>query len=282
MTVYRYSDQEIATIVKISHHYPQIGLNPPTSDMNTARAGRVGVDRVQVLQLAGSLDAVVAVVGEYPETRSNEHRYDQFITHVVSDPKAELGQLLADEYKYPVEEPNEDSYYIVDCFEAEHEKRTKYGDCTFKCNHAPLPSLFPNLNWTFEKGHTSYDQRRAEFGRTSDLDSISQAPDAVPMLGYETALQRLKVMVSEATSLGLRALRIVISATNPSTLPPHRFSDQRVSEQQVLINRCSEVCHEIGGHVDVELRNVDSLRKFMGPTTVLQPYSIKDHTIPKW
>lgn len=282
MRVYRDSDQGIATFVKISSNYPQFGVKHPTSDMNTARAGRVGVNRVQVLQLAGSLDAVVAVVGEYPEARSDQNRYDQFIAHVVSDPKAELGQLLADEYKYPVEEPSEDSYYIVDCFGAEHEKRTKFWDCTFKCNHAPLPSLFPNLYWTFEKGQNSYDQRRAEFGRTSDLSDLSQAPDTAPVPGYETALQRLKVMVSEATSLGPRALRIVISATNPLALPPHRFSDQRVSEQQVLINRCSQVCHEIGGHVDVELRNVDSLRKFMGPTTALQPYSIQDHTIPKW
>lgn len=250
--------------------------------MNTARAGRVGVNRVQLLQLVGSLDAVVAVVGKYPNEVKGERHYDQFIAHLSADPKAESGQLIADEYQFAVEEPSEESYYIVDCFGAEHEKRTKHWDCGFKCNHAPLPSLFPNLNWTFDKGHYSYDQRRAEFGRTSELDTASQAPDAPARPGYDIALERLKVMVSEARSLGLRALRIVISATNPLTLPPHRFSDQRVSEQQALINRCTQVCHEIGGHVDVELRNVDSLRKFTGPTTVLQPYTIKDHTIPKW
>lgn len=99
-----------------------------------------------------------------------------------------------------------------------------------------------------------------------------QAPDnGTRSTGYEGALERLRVMVKEAMSLGLHALQVVISATNPLTLPPHRFSDQRVSEQQALINRCTEVCHEIGGQVDLELRNVDSLRKFVGPTTVLRP-----------
>lgn len=250
--------------------------------MNTARAGRVGVNRVQLLQLAGSLDAVVAVVGEYPETCTGETQYDQFIAHVVADPEADRSQLVADEYQFPVEEPGEDAYYIVECFENEHANRKKFADCNFKCNHAPLPSLFPNLDWTFDKGHASYDQRKAEFGRTSDLDDIHLAPDAAPKPGYEDALDRLKVMVSEATTLGLRALRLVISATNPLTLPPHRFSDQRVREQQALINRCMQVCHDIGGHVDVEFRNVDALRKFVGPTSILQPYSIKDHVIPKW
>ncbi|KAG6361405.1 hypothetical protein INS49_009632 [Diaporthe citri] len=250
--------------------------------MNTARAGRVGVNRVQLFQLAGSLDAVVAVVGKYPETGTGETKYDQFIAHLVADPEAERGQLVADEYQFPVEEPQEDAYYIVECFENEHQNRKNYADCTFKCTHAPLPSLFPNLNWTFEKGHSSYDQRRAEFGRKSDLDNASQAPKAAPRPGYEAALDRLKVMVSEATSLGLRALRLVISATNPLTLPPHKFSDQRVGEQQALINRCAQVCHEIGGHVDMELRNVDSLRKFIGPTNVSRPYTIQDHAIPKW
>lgn len=250
--------------------------------MNTARAGKVGVNRVQLLQLAGSLDAVVAVVGEYPETCTGETRYDQFIAHVVADPEADRGELVADEYQFPVEEPGEDAHYIVECFENEHEKRKKYADCTFKCSHAPLPSLYPNLDWTFEKGYSSYDQRKAEFGRTSDLDDVYLAPEAAPKPGYEAALERLKIMVSEATSLGLRALQIVMSATNPLTLPPHRFSDQRIGEQQALINHCTQVCHEIGGHIDVELRDVDSLRKFVGPTSALQSYTIKDHKIPRW
>lgn len=251
--------------------------------MNTARAGRVGVNRVQLFQLAGSLDAVVAVVGKYPERGTGEMQYDQFIAHLGADPEAERGQLVADEYQFPVEEPSEDAYYVVECFENDHAKSGNYCNCTFKCTHGPLPSLFPNLNWTFNKGHSSYDQRRAEFGRTSDLENALQDPKAANKPGFEAALDRLKVMVSEATSLGLRALRIVISATNPLTLPPHRFSDQRVGEQQALINRCAQVCHELGVHVDMELRHVDSLRKFVGPTSVSLPYySIQDHTIPRW
>lgn len=250
--------------------------------MNTARASRVGVNSIQLLQLVGSLDAVVAVVGEYPQTATGERHYDQFIAHLNADPAAERGQLTADEYQFRVEEPSAESYEIVECSGAEHAERIQYRGCGFKCDHDPLPSLFPNLNWTFEKGHASYDKRRAQFGRTSELENVSQAPDARPMAGYEAALERLKVMVSEAMSLGLRSLRIVISATNPLTLPPHRFSDQRVSEQQALINRCTQVCHEMGGHVALELRSVDSLRRFTGPTTVWRPYSIKDHVIPKW
>lgn len=250
--------------------------------MNTARAGRVGVDRVQLFQLAGSLDALVAVVGEYPETGAGGPHYDQFIAHLVSDPEAERGQQVADKYQFPVREPTEEEYYVVECFENDHAKHNKYCNCTFKCTHGPLPSLFPNLNWTFEKGYSSYDQRKAEFGRTADLDTACQAPHAVPKPGYEAALDRLRVMVGEATSLGLRALRIVISATNPLTLPPHRFSDQRVGEQQALINICTQVCHEIGGRVDLELRDVDSLRKFVGPTSVSRACSIQDYVTPKW
>lgn len=250
--------------------------------MNTARAGRVGSSATQVFQLAGSLDAVVAVVGEYPDTSTDEMRYDQFITHVVSDPQAESGRLSADQYQFPVEEPSEESYCIVECFAAEHQQRSQYSECVFKCDHAPLPSLFPNLNWTFEKGHASYDQRKARFGHTSDSYVFSQAPDTHHRPGYEVALERLRIMVSEAKSRGLRGLRMVISATNPLTLPSFRFSDQRVREQQVLINRCMEVCYELGGQVSMELRNVDSLRKFLGPRNTLQFYDIKDHAIPQW
>lgn len=102
------------------------------------------------------------------------------------------------------------------------------------------------------------------------------------MSGYEAALQHLKVVVSEAVSHGLRDLRIVISAANPLSLPPHRFLDLRVREQQVLINRCMQICYELAGHVDLELRNVDSLRKFVGPTSSLRNYSLQDHVIPQW
>jgi hypothetical protein len=252
-----------------------------TTAMNTARAGRVGEHKIQLLQLAGSLDVVVAVVGEYPETWKGDNRFDQFTIHVLADPHAVSGQVPADQYQFAIEGPTSEAYSIVDCFGREHEGRKRFWDCTFKCRHAPLPSLYPNQNWTFEKGYCSYDRRRSEFGRTSDLD-VSQAPDAPPMSGYESALQRLKVVVNEAVSCGLRDLRIVISATNPLTLSPHRFSDPRVREQQALINRCMQVCYELAGHVDVELRNVDLLRKFVGPTSNLRNYSFQDYAIPMW
>lgn len=250
--------------------------------MNTARAGRVGANSIQLFQLAGSLDAVVALVGEYSGTTIGDNRFDQFVVHVLANPQAESGQLPADQYQFTVEEPSEEAYLTVERAAREHEKRRHFSDCTFKCSHDPLPSLYPNLNWTFDKGCSSYNRRRSQFGRTSELDFFSQAPDALPMSGYESALQRLKVVVNEAVSHGLCDLRAVISATNPLTLPPHRFSDPQVREQQVLINRCTQVCHELAGHVDLELRNVDSLRKFVGPTSDSRDCSFKDHSIPKW
>lgn len=253
--------------------------------MNTARAGKVGHNRIQLLQLAGSLDAVVAVVGKYPEAHTGERRYDQFVAHMLADTQAHSGRLRDDQYQFPAELPSMASYHAVQDLKDEHEYRNDYRRCTFKCEHPPAPSLFPNLNWTFDKGHASYDMRRAEFGRSSGLDAAldESAPGDRPLPGYESALGRLKVMVGEAVSLGLRALRVVISATNPLSLPPHRFSDRCVRDQQVLINRCAEVCREIGSeHVDLELRDVDSLRRFVGPTTVVRPYHFKDHVIPQW
>lgn len=253
-----------------------------TATMNTARAGRVGTNSIQLFQLAGSLDAVVAIMGDYCETCIDDNRFDQFIIHVLADPEAASGHLPADQYQFAIEGPSEEAYLTIERFARDHAKRTQYADCTFKCTHRPLPSLYPNLNWTFEKGRCSYEQRRAQFGRTSELDFFSQAPDEVPMSGYESALQRLKVVVNEAVSQGLCDLRVVISATNPLTLPPHRFSDPRVREQQVLINHCMQVCYELAGHVSLELRNVDSLRKFVGPTSDLRDCSFQDHSIPKW
>lgn len=244
--------------------------------MNTARASRVGEDRIQLLQLAGSLDGVVVVVGEYPQTWVGDNRFDQFVIHVLADPQAAGGQLPADQYQFVMEGPSEEDYWIVECFQKEHSLRKRYSGCTHRCRHRPLPSLYPNLNWTFAKGSYSYDQRRAQFGHTSDLDV------AVPMPGYETALHRLKVVVGEAVSHGLDNLRIIISATNPQTLPSHRFSDQRAREQQALVNRCIQVCEELAGHVDLELRNVDSLRNFVGPTSSRRNCTFQDHSIPEW
>lgn len=224
----------------------------------------------------------VALVGEYSGTWVGDNRFDHFIIHALADPQAESGQLPADQYQFTVEEPSMEAYLTVARSGREHEKRRQFSDCTFKCSHGPLPSLYPNLNWTFNKGWKSYDRRRSQFGRTSELDFFSQAPDALPISGYESALQRLKVVVNEAVSHGLCDLRVVISATNPLTLPPHRFSDSRVREQQVLINRCMQVCYELAGRVNLELRNVESLRKFIGPTSDLRDCSFQDHSIPKW
>jgi len=109
--------------------------------MNTARAGRVGENKIQLLQLAGSLDVVVAVVGEYPETWTGDNRFDQFTIHVLADPHAVGGQLPADQYQFAIEGPTSEAYSIVDYFGREHEGRKRFGDCTFKCRHAPLPSL---------------------------------------------------------------------------------------------------------------------------------------------
>lgn len=250
--------------------------------MNTARAGRVGENKIQLLQLAGSLDGVIVVVGEYPHTWVRDNRFDQFVIHVLADPQAPSGQLPADRYQFMIEGPSEEEYWVVDCFKREHSLRERYSDCTHKCRHRPLPSLFSNRNWTFAKGSWSYDQRRAQFGHTSDRDPLVQAPEEAPMPGYEAALQRLKVVVGEAVSNGLRDLRIVISATNPLTLPTHRFSDPSAREQQVLVNRCIQVCEELAGHVDLELRNVDSLRNFVGPTNSLRSCTFQDHAIPEW
>lgn len=88
--------------------------------MNTAQAGRVGENRIQILQLARSLDAVVAIVGEYPETWTGAHRFDQFLVHVLADPQAASGQLPADQYQFEAEEPITEAYWIVDCFGREH------------------------------------------------------------------------------------------------------------------------------------------------------------------
>lgn len=115
-----------------------------------------------------------------------------------------------------------------------------------------------------------------------DLNVLMQAPDEALMAGYEAALQRLKVIVGEAVSNGLGDLHILISATNPLTLPSHRFSDSKVREQQVLVNRCVQVCQELAGHVDLKLRNVDSLRSFVGPTSNLRNCTFEDHPIMEW
>lgn len=135
--------------------------------MNTAQASRVGEKRIQLFQLAGSLDAVVAVIGKYPDTWVGDNRFDQFVIHILADPQAASGQLPADQYQFTAEEPSEDVYWVVDCFRKEHEVRKRCSGCTNMCRHPPLPSLYPNLNWTFEKGSCSYDQRKAQFGRTS-------------------------------------------------------------------------------------------------------------------
>lgn len=94
-----------SAFIKINPTYPHFGVKLPTSDMNTARAGEVGVNQVQLLQLAGSCDAVIAVVGKYPETNTGERHYDQFIAHIAADPTAEHGQHVAGVYQFPVEEP---------------------------------------------------------------------------------------------------------------------------------------------------------------------------------
>ncbi|KAG8169746.1 hypothetical protein KVR01_000491 [Diaporthe batatas] len=219
--------------------------------MNAAQAGRVGESSIRLLQLAGSLDGVVAVVGEYPQTWPGDNRLDQFVIHVLADPEAASGQLPADQYQFVIEEPTEQAHWVVDY-------------------------------WTFQKGFYSYDKRRLQFGHTSAVDVFVQAPDATPMSGYEAALQRLKILVGEAVSRGLRDLRIVISATNPQTLPTHRFSDSRAREQQELVSRCMQVCQELTDHVDLELRNVDSLRNFLGPTSSLRGCTFQDHEIPEW
>jgi hypothetical protein len=250
--------------------------------MNAARSGRVGEDTVQLLQLAGSLDAVVAVVGEYPGTWAGDHRFDQFLVHVLADPQSACGQLPGDRHQFPIEGPGEFACMVALWHGREHLLRTKNWGCTRWCRHGPLPSLYPNLSWTFEKGYCSYDRRKLEFGRTSDLDPFYQAPDAASMSGYESALLRLKVMVNEAVSSGLRDVRVVLSATDPLSLPPHRFSDTRVSEQHLLVNRCMQVCHELATHVDLNLRDVDTLRKFVGPTSNLPNYSFQDYNIPQW
>ena len=134
-------------VIHFSPTYPP-RIYSTTTTMNTARAGRVGVNRFQLFQLAGSLDAVVFVVGEYPEICTSDRCFDQFVAHVLADPQAERGQLSADQYQFTIEEPDADAYYIVDCMGRGHTKRTKFWDCSFKCGHAPLPSLFPNLNYT--------------------------------------------------------------------------------------------------------------------------------------
>ncbi|KAJ0119519.1 hypothetical protein J7T55_013721 [Diaporthe amygdali] len=216
--------------------------------MNTTRAGRLGGNGIKVFQLAGSLDAVVAVVGMLPGPPT-------------------------------VEEPSQESWDLKQDMADEHTKRIGFSDCSIRCDHAPLPSLFPNLNWTFAKGESSFDQRRAEFGHTSE--TLSPAPESEPRAEYESTLERLGVMVNKAKLNGLSDLRIVVSATDPVMLPS-RFSDQQITQQQVLINRCLEISYELGGHVEVRLRNVGTLRQFVVSRDSPAKVGISDHTIPSW
>lgn len=267
----------------ITSQYPNLTnrllyIYSTTTTMNTTRAGRLGGNGIKVFQLAGSLDAVVAVVGMLPGPPTGEMRYDRFIAHLSANPHCESNLLSADKYKFAIEELSQESWDLKQDIADEHTKRIGFSDCSIRCDHAPLPSLFPNLNWTFAKGSSSFDQRRAEFGHTSE--TLSPAPDSEPRAEYEATLERLGVMVNEAKLNGLSDLRIVVSATDPVALS--RFSDQQITQQQVLINSCLEISYELGGHVELRLRNVGTLRQFVVSRDSPARFGISDHTIPSW
>ncbi|KAF3766454.1 hypothetical protein M406DRAFT_330273 [Cryphonectria parasitica EP155] len=208
---------------------------------NEVKASPVGGEALEAQQAAGTLSVVVAVVGSYPSSHAAQSststvgagRNSMFLALLEPGSDASLAifpdHLAQDRLlTQQIEDHHLYSHHNFQCERYKRENSTTkhlFSEpprellyCQVKeCTHVPTPSAFPNLNWTFESGITSFDRAQALGRRPAALhhQQAQIAPHITPTPACDHALRALSDMVQAAVSAGLKDVAVCISVMGP-------------------------------------------------------------------